>query len=210
MVSMQSCVVQCFLIMQSEATVQVYSRNLARCELLTINACLQVIPGMNSLAVDLLQQLLSYPPEQRITARQALDHPYLSGIRPRSPLAVSTLPPESLPTDVAQPADSAHDSACHSANDSAHAPARESAHESAHESPSLPPAVRALRLTDMCRSHSDPGLCRQRQSSEGRRPVEETAEPGETEHKAAQTQGDEKQRSRPRQAHTERMTTRCC
>ena len=40
---------------------------------------LQEFPSLSDAGVDLLNRLLTYDPERRITARQALRHPYFSG-----------------------------------------------------------------------------------------------------------------------------------
>ena len=40
---------------------------------------LQEFPGLSDAGLDLLNRLLTYDPDRRITARQALRHPYFTG-----------------------------------------------------------------------------------------------------------------------------------
>ncbi|CDS03442.1 Putative CMGC/CDK protein kinase [Lichtheimia ramosa] len=40
-----------------------------------------LLPKLDSLGIDLLKQLLQYPPEKRITANDALNHPYFDDLR---------------------------------------------------------------------------------------------------------------------------------
>ncbi|KAL1935248.1 hypothetical protein VTP01DRAFT_4388 [Rhizomucor pusillus] len=42
-----------------------------------------LVPKLDPLGVDLLKQLLQYPPEKRITAKDALNHPYFDELRIR-------------------------------------------------------------------------------------------------------------------------------
>ena len=90
---------------------------------------------MDALGLDLLRQLLHYEPGKRISARRALEHPYFAGMSPRSPQSMGP----------AAAAATAH-------------PVPESHEATSPAAAVTPPGVRAVRLSDVCRSHSDPGL----------------------------------------------------
>lgn len=44
-------------------------------------ALLQEFPGLSDSGIDLLNRLLTFDPEKRITARAALRHAYFTGMR---------------------------------------------------------------------------------------------------------------------------------
>ena len=96
---------------------------------------------MDSLGLDLLRQLMRYEPSQRISARQALQHPYFADLPPRGAMEA-----DASRTPVAsEPA------------------ARQEEAAACHEPEALPhvlPGIRAVKLSEVVRSHSDPGLRR--------------------------------------------------
>jgi len=47
----------------------------------------KVIPNVDPLAIELLQLMLVYEPYQRISAKEAVNHPYFRDIRPQNPFA---------------------------------------------------------------------------------------------------------------------------
>jgi serine/threonine protein kinase len=42
----------------------------------------EILPGADSLAIDLIEQMLKYDPGSRISAKAALDHPYFDDLPP--------------------------------------------------------------------------------------------------------------------------------
>ncbi|KAI8145794.1 protein serine/threonine kinase [Fennellomyces sp. T-0311] len=50
-----------------------------------------LLPKLDSLGIDLLNQLLQYPPERRITANDALNHPYFDELRKKEQNAEANL-----------------------------------------------------------------------------------------------------------------------
>ncbi|GLE05577.1 hypothetical protein PINS_up014609 [Pythium insidiosum] len=52
----------------------------------------RLFPNISDLGIDLLSKLLTYNPEQRITAEDALRHPYFSGVNPEHGVLVPTIP----------------------------------------------------------------------------------------------------------------------
>ncbi|KAK9828503.1 hypothetical protein WJX72_000424 [[Myrmecia] bisecta] len=56
----------------------------------------EVVPRLDPAGLDLLRQLLRYDPDQRITARKALEHPYFDAVRDPPPASVPSLRQEAM------------------------------------------------------------------------------------------------------------------